>query len=138
LYNKSFINKPTRKTFIEVEIIKMKKLLLIALKKRYNMTNEDARALTKTIEGIFKGRKEVEDMSIDKYARALFYELQREKLLKIRREEFKEKSKYIRKYYWSYNNEIIKEEAYRIYREEKYRIYQKIPKEAWLTHLHCN
>lgn len=121
-----------------VVIIKMKKLLIMALKKRYNMTNEDARALTKTIEGIFKGRKEVEDMSIDKYARALFYELQREKLLKIRREEFKEKTKYIRKYYWSYNNEIIKEEAYRIYREEKYRIYQKIPKEAWLTHLHCN
>jgi NRPS condensation-like uncharacterized protein len=115
----------------------MKKLLLIALKKRYNMTHEDAKALTKTVEGIFKGRKEVEDMSIDKYARALFYELQREKLLKIRREEFKEKSKYIRKYYWSYNHDIIKEEACRIYREEKYKIYQKIPKEAWLTHLHC-
>jgi len=116
----------------------MKKLLLMALKKRYNMTNEDAKALTKTIEGIFKGRKEIEDMSIDKYARSLFYELQRENLLKIRREEFKEKSKYIRKYYWSYNNEIIKEEAYRIYREDKYKIYEKIPKEAWLIHLQCN
>ena len=116
----------------------MKKLLLMALKKRYNMSNEDARALTRTVEGIFKGRKEVEDMSIDKYARSLFYELQREKLLKIRREEFKEKSKYIRKYYWSFNNEIIKEEAYRINREEKFKIYEKIPKEAWLTHLNCN
>jgi hypothetical protein len=102
------------------------------------MSNEDAKALTRTVEGIFKGRNEVEDMSIDKYARSLFYELQREKLLKIRREEFKEKSKYIRKYYWSFNNEIIKEEAYRINREDKFKIYEKIPKEAWLTHLHCN
>ncbi|MDH7507250.1 MAG: hypothetical protein QHH15_05645 [Candidatus Thermoplasmatota archaeon] len=116
----------------------MKKLLLMALKKRYNMSNEDAKALTKTIENIFKGRKEVEDMSIDKYARALFYELQKENLLKIRREEFKEKSKYIRKYYWSYNEEIIKEEAYRNYKEDKYKIYQKIPKEAWLIRLQCN
>ena len=117
----------------------MMRLLAKALKNKFNMTNEDANALTKTIEGIFNGRKEVEDMNIDKYARALFYELQRERLLKIRREEYKEKAKYIRKYYWSFNNEIIKEEAYnRKYEEEKYKIYQKIPKEAWLIRLHCS
>ena len=118
--------------------IKMKRLLIKALANKFNMKNEDAVALTKTVEGIFKGRKEVEDMSIDKYARALFYELQRERLLQIRREEYKENSKYIRKYYWSFNNEIIKEEAYRKFKEDKYKIYQKIPKEAWLIRLKCN
>jgi hypothetical protein len=69
----------------------MKILLAKALKNRFGMTKEDASALTKTVESIFKGKQEVEDMSIDKYVRSLFYELQREKLLKVRREEFKEK-----------------------------------------------
>lgn len=109
-----------------------------ALKNKFNMEKEDAIVLAKTVEGIFKGKEEVEDMSIDKYARALFYELQRERLLKLRRDEYKEKAKYIRKYYWSYNNEIIKEEAYRKCRDGKYKIYEKIPQDAWLVHSYCN
>ena len=114
----------------------MKRLLAKALKNRFKMTEEDATALTKTIESIFNGKEEVEDMNIDKYARALLYELQREKLLNLRREEFKKEGKWIRKYYWSFNNNTIKEEAYRKHREEKYEIYEKIPKEAWLSHSH--
>jgi hypothetical protein len=116
----------------------MKILLMKALKNKFNMEKEDAIVLTKTVEGIFKGKKEVEDMSIDKYARALFYELQRERLLILRREEYKEQAKYMRKYYWSYNNEIIKEAAYEKHKEEKYKIYEKIPKDAWASHSYCN
>lgn len=116
----------------------MKRLLALALKNKFNMTKEDAIALTKTVESVFDGKEEIEDMSIDKYSRALFYELQRERLLKLRREEYKEKGKYIRKYYWSFNNDIIREEAYKKYKEEKYNIYQKIPKNAWLVHSYCN
>ena len=116
----------------------MKRLLAKALKNRFSMKNEDAIALTKTVEEIFHGSNEVEDMSIDKYARALFYELQRERLLKIRREEFKEKGKIIRKYYWSFNNDIIKEAAYEKIKDEPYKVYKKIPKDAWLIHSYCN
>jgi hypothetical protein len=106
-----------------------------ALKNKFNMGKEDAISLAKTVESIFMGKEEIEDADIDKYARALLYDLQRERFLKIRREENKEKGKYIRKYYWSFNNEIIREEAYKKYKmEEKYKIYQKIPKNAWLTH----
>jgi len=112
----------------------MKRLLVKALANKFSMTKEDAIALAKTVENIFNGKEEIEDMSIDKYTRALFYELQRERLLKLRREEYKEKGKYIRKYYWSFNNDIIREEAYKKYREDKYKIYQKIPKSAWLAH----
>lgn len=112
----------------------MKRLLVKALKNRFNMTKEDAIALTKTVESIFNSKEEIEDMSIDKYARALFYELQRERLLKLRREEYKENGKYIRKYYWSFNNDIIREEAYKKYKEDKYKIYKKLPKSAWLVH----
>lgn len=116
----------------------MKILLMKALKNKFHMEKEDAIVLAKTVEGIFKGKEEVEDMSIDKYARALFYELQRERLLKLRREEYKEKSRYVRKYYWSYNDEIIKEAAYKKHKEDKYKIYEKIPKDAWLVHSYCN
>jgi len=112
----------------------MKRLLAKALKNRFEMAKEDAVALAKTVEGIFDGETEVEDMSIDKYSRALFYELQREKLLRIRREEFKEDGKFIRKYYWSFSDKNIKQAAYETHKEEPYQIYKKIPKDAWLAH----
>ncbi len=116
----------------------MKRLLVKALKNKFDMAKEDAIALAKTVEGIFNGHDEIEDMSIDKYARALLYELQRERLLKLRREEFKEQGKFIRKYYWSFNNDIIKEVAYQKFKQEKYKIYKDIPESAWLAHSYCN
>ena len=116
----------------------MKRLLMKALKNRFQMAKEDAVGLTKTVEEIFNGRDEIEDMSIDKYSRALFYELQRERLLKLRREEFKEKGKIIRKYYWSFNNDIIREVAYEKAKNDPYKVYKKLPKEAWLANSYCN
>ena len=85
----------------------MKKLFIKALRNAFNMEKGDAITLAKTVEDVFKGKEEVEDMSIDKYTRSLFYELQREKLLKLRREEFKENGKFIRKYYWSFDEKAI-------------------------------
>lgn len=116
----------------------MKQLLIKALKNSFEMSKEDAVALAKTVEDIFKGKKEIEDMTIDKYARALFYDLQREKLLKLRREEFKEKGKQMRKYFWSFNNDVIKEAAVEKIKKSSYNVYKKIPKEAWLVHSHIN
>jgi len=112
----------------------MKHLLVKALKNLFEMEKEDAKALARTVEKIFDGKKEIEDMTIDKYSRSLFYELQRKKILIQRREEFKEQGKIIRKYYWSFNNESIKKSAYEKIKREPYRIYKKIPEEAWLTH----
>ncbi len=112
----------------------MNGLFVKALKKKFEMTQDDATSLAKTVEEIFNGEKEVEDMTIDKHARSLFYELHREHFLKLRREEYKEKGKFMRKYFWSFNNDAIKEEAYRksIVEEDPYNIYQKIPGNAWL------
>ena len=116
----------------------MKQLLIKALKNRFEMTKEDAVALAKTVEKIFNGQDEIEDMTIDKYARALFYDLQREKLLKLRREEFKEKGKQMRKYYWSFNNDGIKEVAVEKIKKDPFSIYKKIPKEAWMLRSDIN
>jgi len=110
----------------------MDKLLVAALKNAFKMEQEDAEGLAKTVETIFKGQKEVEDMSIDKYVRALFYELQKENLLKIRREELKEKGKQMRKFYWSFNMEEIRKEAFRKRKKDTYQIYHEIPQKAWL------
>ncbi len=111
----------------------MKNILIKALKKTFDMQKNDAKALAQTVEKIFDGKKEIEDMDIDKYARSLFYELQREHVLKIRREEVKEEGRKIRKYYWSFNEDMIKELANKRKTSEKYKIYKKIPKEAWIS-----
>ena len=114
----------------------MKKLFIKALINKFQMQRGDAIELTKTVEIIFNGKNEVEDMSIDKYTRSLFYELQKERLLTLRREEFKEKGKIMRKYYWSFNKKTIKEEANKINEEDQWKIYKKIPENAWLVHIH--
>ena len=84
------------------------------------MDKEDAIAVVKTVEEAFNGKEEVEDMTIDKHVRSLFYELHREHFLKLRREEFK------------FDNEAIRQGAYRTFKEEPYNIYQKIPRKAWV------
>ena len=111
----------------------MNSLLIKALKNKFEMSQEDARALAKTVKGVFKGAEEIEDMTIDKYTRSLFYELHKEKFLTLRRDEFRENGKFIRKYYWSFNDDAIREEAYRKpVKEPPFMIYQKIPQKAWL------
>jgi hypothetical protein len=114
----------------------MNTLLMKALKNKFDMSPEDARELTKTVESVFNGKKEIDDMSIDKHVRSLFYELHREKLLKLRRDEFKENGKCIRKYYWSYDKFSIREGA--DFKEEiddsPETLYQRIPQDAWLLH----
>ena len=116
----------------------MKRLLVKALKNCFEMKKEDAKALAKTVEEIFDGNKEIEDMPMDKHARALFYELQRQKILKQRREETKEQGKIIRRYYWSFNNKEIKRAADKKTVKDPFEIYKKIPKKAWVTREYCN
>ena len=113
----------------------MTKLLIKALKNSFNMDEMDANELANTVKDIFNGKKEIEDMSIDKYTRSLFYELQREGILKLRREEIKENGKIMRKFYWSFDNKKIKEGAFKIFKEEEWKIYEDIPRKAWLTHV---
>lgn len=111
---------------------------MVALKKRFEMAKEDAVALAKTVESIFGGQDEIEDMSIDKYSRQLLYELERQNFLRQRREEFKENGKITRKFYWSFNDKVIKQAAYEEKIDDPYKIYKKIPKEAWIIHSYCN
>lgn len=116
----------------------MKRLLVMALKNSFEMAKDDAKALAKTVEEIFNGKSEVEDMSIDKYSRALFYELQRKRILVQRREEIKEQGKIMRKYYWSFNNKAIKTAASEKPEKDPYSVYKIIPKDAWIKREYCS
>ena len=109
------------------------KLLSKALKNRFDMSDEDAKALARVVKNIFNGKKEIEDSSIDKYVRALLYELQKERFVKVRREECREKNRFLRRYYWYLNMEVIEKEASRMVEEDPGRIYRILPKRAWLS-----
>jgi hypothetical protein len=112
----------------------MNTLLVKALKNGFDMTKEDAAALAVTVNKAFKGRKEVEDMSLDKDVRSIFYELHQKNLLVLRREELKENGKFVRKFYWSFNSDGIKANSIRKHIEESpFEIYKKIPENAWLV-----
>ena len=113
----------------------MNTLFVKALKNGFDMSKEDAAALAQTVEKVFRGLKEVEDMSLHKDVRSIFNDLHQKNLLYLRREELNEKGKFIRKYYWSFNNNGIRAEAYRKpLKESPYEIYKKIPENAWLLH----
>lgn len=109
------------------------KLLYKALKNRFDMSDDDAEALTKIVKEIFNGRKEVEDSSLDKYVRALLYELQKERFVKVRREEYIERNRFLRKYYWYLNMDVIKKEANKDIEEDFGKIYRTLPKRVWLS-----
>ena len=102
------------------------------------MNDKDAITLAKIVKKIFNKKKEIEDNDIDKYVRALFYELQRERFLKVRREEYKEKGRLLRKYYWSLNEEAIKKEANRIDIDDPGKIYYYLTKRVWLSRTKYN
>ena len=111
----------------------MKRLLVLALMNKFGMLREDAKELTKIIEKTFKGKKELLDEEINKEIRALFYELQREKILKVKREEYKEKGRILRRYYWLLDEKGIKEGAKAVKEEnDESEVYKRISKTSWL------
>ena len=106
------------------------KLLVKALINAFEMKEEDALALAEIVKRIFNGKKEIEDNLISKEVRALFYELESNKLLRVRREEHKESMK--RKYYWSLNRNALEKIANSRGNDGVSELYRALPKRAWL------
>jgi len=106
------------------------KLLVKALINAFEMKEEDALALAEIVKRIFNGKKEIEDNSISKEVRALFYELENIKLLRVRREEHKESMQ--RKYYWSLNRDALEKIANSKESDRVSELYRTLPRRAWL------
>lgn len=99
---------------------------------RMRMLREDALAVSKVVEDAFQGNTELDDELIDKDLRQVFYSLQDEKVLDVRREERREDGVERRHYIWHLRDEDgLGLEPARRERDEAERLYAKLNEQAW-------
>jgi hypothetical protein len=107
-----------------------------ALRRAFNMVREDAEATARVVEQAFKGEDEVNDEDLDKEIRSLFYALEKENLLQVRRTEYKFDGQVRRAYFWrlsklenlgldDFGPTISKEDL------EMTKLYRTLPQELW-------
>ncbi len=65
------------------------------------MLREDAAAVAKVVEEAFEGHSELDDDTLDPQMRQVFYDLQDEKILSVRRQEYQADGHLRRGYFWS-------------------------------------
>ncbi len=75
--------------------------LVRLLRERMRMLREDAAAVAKVVEEAFRGESELDDDMIDPQLRQVFYDLQDEEILKVRRTEYEKDGRQLRGYFWS-------------------------------------
>lgn len=107
-----------------------------ALRKVFNMVREDAVATASVVETAFNGEDEVNDEDLDKDIRSLFYQLEKENLLQVRRTEYKFEGQIRRAYFWrmrrldeanldDFGSSFSKEDL------EATKLYRQLPQELW-------
>ncbi len=65
------------------------------------MLREDAAAVAKVVEEAFEGHSELDDDILNPHLRQVFYDLQDEHILSIRRQEYEADGRLRRGYFWS-------------------------------------
>lgn len=114
-----------------------KRKLAKALQRAFNMLADDAKQLAETVEGVFQGEDEVNDEDLDKDVRSLFYSLEREKLMTIRRTEYKFEGQVRRAYFWQFTDldKLLRETQPPSKQElellEMGKLYKQMPQEIW-------
>ncbi|PKK85793.1 MAG: hypothetical protein CVT48_03950 [Thermoplasmata archaeon HGW-Thermoplasmata-1] len=106
------------------------------MKKRFDMMLEDAAGLATTLENIFDDKDEISDDTIDRSVRSLFYALEQERFLRVRRIEYKDEGRVLRGFYWSLNNSELEKDGFeatacREIPEDPSYIYKRLPAESW-------
>lgn len=110
--------------------------LVVALRRAFNMMKDDAEATAGVVSSVFRGDDEVNDEDLDKEVRALFYTLEKEELLGIRRTEYKFEGQTRRAYFWRLKkipDEDATGELGAMTREdiEALKVYRALPQEMW-------
>jgi hypothetical protein len=105
--------------------------LLHLLLERMRMVREDAVAVAGVVEEAFKGRSELDDELIGKDLRQVFYDLQNEKILEVRREEVRIDGVDRRHYLWRIRDEPGLDPATPAVPDPAERLYQRLADEAW-------
>ena len=101
------------------------------LRRRLAMLKEDAVAVAHTVESAFAGHEEVEDEHLDKDLRQLFYDLQDEKILDVRRAEYSRDGRLLRGYFWHIRDDTGDLPAPRAEADPTERLYRRLPDHAW-------
>src|SRR5438128_681735 len=105
--------------------------LVHLLLERMRMVREDALAVASVVEGAFKGQSEVDDETIGKDLRQVFYDLQNEKILDIRREEVRVDGVDRRHYLWHIRDELALETPIQVAPDPAERLYHRLADQAW-------
>jgi len=64
------------------------------------MLREDAMAVATVVEEAFRGASELDDDRLDPHLRQVFYDLQDEHILQVRRAEYEKDGRLLRGYFW--------------------------------------
>lgn len=107
-----------------------------ALTRTFNMLREDAEATATVVESAFKGEDEVNDEDLDKEIRSLFYQLEKENLLQVRRTEYKFEGQVRRAYFWRLNrlDQMSTDDFGPVVSKddiEATKLYRQLPSELW-------
>jgi hypothetical protein len=106
--------------------------LVQLLLERMRMVREDAQAVARVVEDAFAGASELDDERIDKDLRQVFYDLQDEKVLSVRREERREDGVERRHYLWHVNDGPDGDlDAPRRSLAPEERLYERLGENAW-------
>lgn len=99
------------------------------------MMKEDAEATATVVSSVFRGEDEVNDEDLDKEIRALFYTLEKEQLLGIRRTEYKFEGQTRRAYFWRLktlaDENLDSGAALSREEQELQKVYRGLPQELW-------
>ncbi len=101
------------------------------LRNKLRMLKDDALAVAHTVESAFQGRDEVEDEQLDKDLRQVFYDLQDEQILEVRREEYVKDGQLLRGYFWHVKDEEVIPVAVEKVPDELEQLYARVPARAW-------
>jgi hypothetical protein len=101
------------------------------LRERMRMMREDALAVAHVVEEAFQGRSELDDELLHKDVRQVFYDLQNEKILEVRREEVRVDGVDRRHYLWRVRDDVPLDAPGPAAPDPAERLYHRLEDEAW-------
>lgn len=101
------------------------------MRQRMRMVREDALAVSAVVEQAFRGGDEVDDENLNKDLRQLFYDLQDEKILDVRREERVVEGQARRHYLWHVREDEAPAFGEGLKPDPASRLYHRLGDAAW-------
>ncbi|MGB0653039.1 MAG: hypothetical protein ACPGQL_07540 [Thermoplasmatota archaeon] len=101
------------------------------LRDKLRMLKEDAQAVASVVEEAFRGEPELNDEFLDTQLRSVFYQLQDEGVLGLRRTEYELNGQARRAYFWQVNDALAPEHAPATRPEPSVRLYGRLDDQAW-------